>query len=263
MDIIKYNRDAWNREVEKGNRWTIPVAKKEIVKARRGEWSILLTPNKPVPRDWFPDLENLNVLCLASGGGQQGPILAAAGAEVTVLDNSPKQLEQDRLVALRESLAIKIFKGDMTDILPFPSEYFSLIVHPVSNIFIEDILPVWNECFRVLKQGGLLLSGLTNPAVYLFDRELEDEQGILQVKYSLPYSDIVNLNEKEIKQLIEQDEPLEFSHTLEELIGGQLNAGLVITDFYEDSCTPEDNDLLSKYMPSFFATRAMKQYTNR
>ncbi|MFC1866425.1 class I SAM-dependent methyltransferase [Chloroflexota bacterium] len=258
MDIVKYNRDAWNREVEKGNRWTIPVGMEVIVKARRGEWSIVLTPNKLVPQDWFPDLENLDVLCLASGGGQQGPILAGAGAKVTVLDNSPKQLEQDRLVAVREPLAINILEGDMTDILPFPSEHFSLIVHPVSNIFIEDIQPVWNECFRVLKRGGLLLSGLTNPAVYLFDAKLADEQGILQVKYSLPYSDILSLNEKEIKQLIEQEEPLEFSHTLEELIGGQLSAGLVITDFYEDSCTHEDNDLLSKYMRSFFATRAMK-----
>jgi len=30
--------------------------------------------------------------CLASGGGQQGPVLAAAGAHVTVFDNSPRQL---------------------------------------------------------------------------------------------------------------------------------------------------------------------------
>jgi len=146
----------------------------------------------------------------------------------------------------------------MTNPLPFPDEIFSLIVHTVSNIFIEDVQPVWNECFRVLKRGGFLLSGLINPAVYLFDRKLIDEQGILQVKYSLPYSDIASLSEKEKKQLIEQEEPVEFSHTLEELIGGQLKAGFVITDFYEDSYIAEDNDLLSKYIQMFFATRAMK-----
>jgi len=258
MDIVKYNKSAWNREVEKKNRWTIPVSAEEITRARRGEWSIVLTPNKSVPQGWFPDLKSLDVLCLASGGGQQGPILAAAGAKVTVLDNSPKQLEQDRLVARRESLAINIVEGDMTDLSPFPDETFSLIVHPVSNIFIEYIQPVWNECFRVLRHGGFLLSGLANPAVYLFDRKLIDEQGILQVKYSLPYSDIVSLNEKEIKQMMEQEEPFEFSHTLEKLIGGQLKAGFVITDFYEDSYAAEDNDLLSKYMQTFFATRAMK-----
>jgi SAM-dependent methyltransferase len=165
MDIVNYNRNAWNLEVEKGNKWTIPVSKRVIERAKLGEWSIVLTPTKPVPQSWFPDLRNLDVLCLASGGGQQGPILAAAGAKVTVLDNSPKQLEQDRLVARRESLTINIIEQDMTDILPFPNKTFDLIVHPISNIFIEDIQPVWKECFRVLKNGGLLLSGLTNPAV--------------------------------------------------------------------------------------------------
>jgi SAM-dependent methyltransferase len=258
MDIVNYNRNAWNLEVEKGNKWTIPVSKREIERAKLGEWSIVLTPTKPVPQSWFPDLRNLDVLCLASGGGQQGPILAAAGAKVTVLDNSPKQLEQDRLVARRESLTINIIEQDMTDILPFPNKTFDLIVHPISNIFIEDIQPVWKECFRVLKNGGLLLSGLTNPAVYLFDWKLIEGQGILQVKYSLPYSDIGSLNGEEKKQLLEQEEPVEFSHTLEELIGGQLNAGFVISNFYEDSYSPEDNDLLSKYMQTFFATRAMK-----
>lgn len=258
MDIRKYNSGAWNREVEKGDRWTIPVGAEEIAKARRGEWHIVLTPVKPVPQNWFPNLKNLNVLCLASGGGQQGPIMAAAGAKVTVLDNSPKQLEQDRLVANRESLIINIVEGDMTDLSQFPDETFGLIIHPVSNIFIEDVQPLWRESFRVLKHGGVLLSGLANPSIYLFDRELMDGKGILQVKYSLPYSDTGSLNEKEKRQLIEQGEPLEFSHTLEDLIGGQLKAGFIITDFYEDSCLPEDDDLLSKYMQSFFTTRAVK-----
>ena len=40
-----------------------------------------------MPADWFGDLAGAPVLCLASGGGQQGPLLAAAGARVTVFDN--------------------------------------------------------------------------------------------------------------------------------------------------------------------------------
>ena len=80
MDIRAYNRAAWDREVERRNRWTIPVDSEAVERARHGDFSIVLTPVKPVPRDWFPTLENARVLCLASGGGQQGPILAAAGA---------------------------------------------------------------------------------------------------------------------------------------------------------------------------------------
>src|SRR6185295_10899839 len=98
MDVASYNRRAWDRQVEQGNRWTVPVGPNVIAAARRGDWSVVLTPTIPVPRDWFPALAGLNVLCLASGGGQQGPILAAAGARVTVYDNSPKQLACDREV---------------------------------------------------------------------------------------------------------------------------------------------------------------------
>ena len=81
------------------------------------------------------------MLCLASGGGQQGPILAAAGANVTVFDNSPRQLAQDRLVADREGLAIETVLGDMADLSAFPDARFDLIVHPVSNVFVPDVRP--------------------------------------------------------------------------------------------------------------------------
>ncbi|MDL1879319.1 SAM-dependent methyltransferase, partial [Cytophagia bacterium CHB2] len=86
VNVRDYNRAAWNREVTRGNRWTIPVSSSVIAAARQGQWEIILTPSKPVPRSWFPELRDCNLLCLASGGGQQAPILAAAGARVTVLD---------------------------------------------------------------------------------------------------------------------------------------------------------------------------------
>src|SRR5205085_1973198 len=101
--------------------------------------------------DWFPPVAGLEVLCLASGGGQQGPILAAAGARVTVFDNSPNQLAQDRLVADREGLALETVRGDMADLAAFPDARFDLIVHPCSNMFVPDVRPVWREAFRVLR----------------------------------------------------------------------------------------------------------------
>src|SRR5215213_296792 len=107
MDVRGYNQEAWDREVERGNQWTVPVGPDVIEAARRGEWEVLLTDQKPVPRAWFPEMEGADVLCLASGGGQQAPIFAAAGANVTVLDNSPKQLAKDRLVAERDSLTLE------------------------------------------------------------------------------------------------------------------------------------------------------------
>lgn len=258
MDIREHNRMAWDKEVDRRNKWTVPVSKGVIAAAKQGQWEILLTPSHPIPRAWFPDLEGLDVLCLASGGGQQGPILAAARATVTVLDNSPKQLEQDRLVAERHALPITTVDGDMADLSMFSDQSFDLIVHPVSNIFVPDIRPVWGEAFRVLRRRGVLLAGFTNPAVYLFDYDLADRTGILQVKYALPYSDLTSLTAEERQRHIETETPLEFSHTLEDQIGGQLDAGFLLTGFYEDAYGEEENDPLTNYMPTFIATRAVK-----
>lgn len=255
MDVREYNRRAWNRLVDKGYRWTVPVGPEVTAAARRGEWQIFLTPTRPVPREWFPALPGRDVLCLASGGGQQGPILAAAGARVTVFDNSPRQLDQDRMVAERDGLEIATVEGDMRDLSVFTPDSFDLIVHPVSNTYVPDVRPVWREAHRVLRPGGSLLAGFTNPILYLFDWSLW-EQGVLQVRYKLPYSDLESLP-ADVRERSRAGEPLEWSHTLEDQIGGQLDAGLLLAGFYEDY-SGEEEVLLDQYMPTYIATRAIK-----
>jgi SAM-dependent methyltransferase len=255
MDVPEYNRDAWDRQVEDGNQWTVPVGPEVIEAARQGQWEILLTDQKYVPRAWFPEMAGADVLCLASGGGQQAPTFAAAGANITVLDNSPKQLAQDRFVAERESLDLKTVQGDMRDLSAFADESFDLIFHPVSNLFVPEVRPVWKEAFRVLRRGGSLLARFLNPVVYIFDLELADDTGEIRVRYSLPYSDATSRTEEELGRQMERREPLEFSHTLEEQIGGQVDAGFLISGFYEDR---HRDDPIAAFMPTFVATRAIK-----
>jgi SAM-dependent methyltransferase len=146
----------------------------------------------------------------------------------------------------------------MSDLSAFPDRNFDLIVHPVSNCFVPDVRPVWTEAFRVLRRGGVLLAGFNNPAVYLFDYELADRTGVLQVKCTLPYSDLTSLTDEERQRYIESGAPLEFSHTLEDQIGGQLDAGFLLTGFFEDAYAEAENDRLTSYMPTFIATRAVK-----
>ena len=256
-DILELNRRAWNALVAKGNRWTVPVEPEEITAARNGQWQIVLTPSRPVPPEWFPDLEGAKVLCLASGGGQQGPILAAAGAEVVVFDNSPRQLDQDRMVASREGLTIETIEGDMADLGVFAEGTFDLIVHPVSNCFAPDLEPVWCEAYRVLRTGGTLLAGFTNPVRYLFNEDIEYSSDLLYVVNTVPYSDQEQLTDEQKDRYMAEGEPFEFGHTLEQQIGGQLKAGFVLAGFYED-LYPPDEDKLSRHIPSFAATRALK-----
>jgi len=252
-DIRSYNREAWNRYVDNGeSEWTVPVSPEIIARARQGDFSILLTEQESVPHEWFPPLKGLDTLCLASGGGQQGPVLAAAGANVTVFDNSPRQLDQDRLVAEREGLVIRLVEGDMRDLSVFDDASFDFIFHPVSNVFCPQIRPVWLEAFRVLRPGGILLAGFMNPITYLFDFE-KMEQGLLEVKYKLPYRDIDHPDVRD--KLIAEGNALEYSHSLADQLAGQIDAGFHITGFYEDR---QKDMVISEYTPTYIATRALK-----
>lgn len=255
-EIASHNRAAWDKWVEDGDRWTVPVSAAVIAAARDGDWAVYLTEEKPTPRDWFPaDLRGLSVLCLASGGGQQGPILAAAGATVTVFDNSPAQLRQDELVARREGLALTTVQGDMRDLAVFADASFDMIFHPVSNIFVPEVRPVWQECYRVLRPGGSLLMGTVNPIEYAFDRHRIDSDGVYQLKYALPYSDATDVSEAERAALYGPNAPYEFSHTLTDHIGGQLDAGFIITGFFE---AYREDPAAVRYFPHYLATRAIK-----
>ncbi len=255
MNIRELNRHAWDMLAEGGNEWTVPVAPEVISRAKKGDWSVLLTESTPTPRDWFPaEMKDVEILGLAASGGQQGPVLAAAGATVTVFDNSPRQLERDRRVAEREGLAIKIVEGDMADLSVFPDASFDLVFHPVSNCFIPDPRPVWRECFRVLRPGGALLAGFLNPLLFLFDAEAE-ERGELTVKYRLPYADTTHLSEKELHARLDGHQPLEFGHSLDAQLGGQLAAGFHLVGLFEDR---RRGGVLAEHTPLYLATRAVK-----
>jgi ubiquinone/menaquinone biosynthesis C-methylase UbiE len=195
------------------------------------------------------------VLALASGGGQQGPILAACGAHVTVFDNSPAQLAQDRMVAERDGLALETVQGDMSNLSCFKPESFDLIFHPCANLFVPDVRRVYREAFRVLRRGGALLTGFCDPILFAIDPELE-KQGVGQLKYAIPYSDVTSLTDEERRRYTDSEEPLVFGHTLEDQIGGQIAAGFVITGYYGDKHV--ETNVVSRYMPCFGATRAVK-----
>ncbi len=256
MNILEHNRSAWNRESKQGSEWTRPVDSTAIQDAKDGRWEVILTPNRPVPRRWFGEIRDRRVLCLASGGGQQAPILAAAGAEVVSFDLSEEQLSKDHSVSERDDLGIQCVQGDMADLAPFADGEFDLIFHPVSNVFTPDLNPVWRECYRVLKVGGSLLAGFMNPAFFLFDHEAETDR--LAVKFKLPYREPEDLSVTGRKAVEEEGRALEFGHTLESQIGGQLAAGFILRDLYEDYWSDEATPL-NRFSPTSIATWAEKR----
>lgn len=248
MNYTDINASTTDRWVEEGWEWGIPITHEQYTDALNGQWSMLLTPTKPVPKDWYPELKNQQVLGLASGGGQQMPIFAALGAICTVLDYSTRQIESELAVAAREGYEINAIRGDMTQRLPFEDNTFDLIFHPVSNCYIEDVMHVWQECFRILKPGGRLMSGLDNGISFLFD-----DNGT-ELKYSLPFNPLKDPNLMAILQ--KENGGVQFSHTLEDQIRGQIKVGFRLLDLYEDT---SGYGVLEKFgVPTFWATLAQK-----
>lgn len=248
VNYTRYNAQAIDRWVKEGWEWGRPIDSQTFARAKAGDWQVLLTPNIPVPREWMGELKGKRVLGLASGGAQQMPVFAALGAVCTVFDLSDAQLESERVVAAREGYEIEIIKGDMTQRFPFPDAQFDMIFHPVSNCYVRDVFPVWAECFRVLKPGGALLSGLDNGVGYLFD------DGSLCVSHALPFDALADPDWE--RKAEEYNDSLQFSHPIQVQIGGQLKAGFILRDVYED--TSNESPLKDYNVPCFFATWSVK-----
>jgi SAM-dependent methyltransferase len=256
-NLFAHNRRSWDHQSATGaSRWCQPVDAAVITAARNGDWQVILTPTRAVPREWFGALAGARVLCLASGGGQQAPVLAAAGARVVSFDASDEQLAKDLLVAERDGLELRTVQGNMADLGCFDDAGFDLIFHPVSNVFVPDVEAVWRECHRVLRPGGRLLAGFMNPDYFLFDHETIEQDGRLEVAFELPYADVSHLSHERLRQRVANGEALEFSHSLDAQLGGQMAAGFLIAGFYEDrwdqAATP-----LDRYMPTSMATLAI------
>lgn len=245
QDINAAVIDRW---IDEGWEWGVPITHEVYENAQKGNWDVLLTPVKPVPHSWFGQLRGKKLLGLASGGGQQMPIFAALGAQCTVLDYSLKQLESERLVAQREGYSIEILRADMTKPLPFADDSFDLIFHPVSNCYVREVEPIFRECSRILKKGGVLLCGLGNEVNYLVS---EEEDRIIN---TMPFDPTVN--EAQRKQLEQENCGMQFSHNMEQQLGGQLKAGFVLTDLYSD--TNGAGRLHEMGIETYVATRAIK-----
>ncbi len=251
FDYAKINSEIWDLWAEEGCQYTLPVSHEDYERITADNFAVFLTPCIPVPQDWFGKLKNKKILGLACGGGQQMPVLSKLGACCTVFDYSDKQLEAERMVADREGYSIEIVKGNMAERLPFEDETFDMIFHPVSNVYTEDVNHIWNECFRILKKGGRLLSGLDNGINFLFE-----SANSLTVVNPLPFNPLRMPNER-VEKMIADGDGIQFSHTLEEQIGGQLKAGFTLKALYEDR-DGDGGSLIGKYYPQYIATLSVK-----
>ena len=240
MNIFEQVEKNINELVENNVNWSACATAEEMQRAREGRLSIKFF-DKEVPTDWLKGIKGKKVLCLAGAGGLQAPLLACAGAEVTVLDLSEKMLEKDREIAEKEQLNIRIEKGNMCDLSRFADGSFDYILNPTSLMYVPDVKPVFQEVSRVLKVGGSFIMMAPNPINYLCDFVEDETGGYYKAVNRMPYcsSDHDSMSDW-----------VEYGHTMEDYIGGQIECGLVINGYVE--CQLEDITELH------FLTRAVK-----
>ncbi|KUF42397.1 class I SAM-dependent methyltransferase [Myroides marinus] len=256
-EYLQHNQKAWDKQALANQQWSMPVSEELVAKAKQGDWDLFVLPT-PIDKTWLGDVTGKKILCLASAGGQQAPILAAAGAKVTVMDLSVEQLNKDKQVADRDNLHLTIVQGDMTNLEMFQDNSFDIIVHPISNLYVSDVTLVWNECYRVLNNGGRLISSFYNPVVFIHDKDSKyGAEGVIKPKYKIPYADLRDLSSKEVEEKQNRDEAFVFGHSLQDLIGGQLKAGFLIKE-YEEAFQPNPRFVVDHYLPTFIATVAIK-----
>ena len=249
--IEAINRRAYDAMAKSEHFLTTPVLTSEL--------------SKPLEildaRGWLGgDIRGWKVLCLAAGGGRQGPLYAAAGAEVTVVDISPEMLETDRRVAAELGMNLRILNCSMVDLAPLRDEEFDLVAHPVSTCYVVDVASVFREVSRVLKPGGLYVSQHKQPV------NLQTSLRTVNGHYTIETA--IGERAKSVapgeSSWLREPNTAEFAHSLETILGGICRSGMVIEDISEpdhakSNSAPDSMSHRSRFIPPYLRIKARKR----
>ena len=220
-EIAASNQKHWERMVAEGCGYTIPWLDFDISQFQRyiaGEIQTLPEPyNCLYPPSIFADMQEKDVLCLASGGGQQSAVFSLLGAHVTVVDLAQGQLEGDRKAATHYGYNVKTVQADMRNLSALEDASFDLIYQANSIGYIPDVQPVFNEAARVLRKSGLYRPDFGNPTIAFM--EWDGQHYFI----SKPYAETFN----------RRDEAIDHRHYLDGIFNGLLDAGFAIRRVHE------------------------------
>ncbi len=256
------NQAWWEKMVAEGNGFTQPwleLDPAEIQAYADGQLDYTPRPiNQVFPAHILKDIRGKDVLCMASGGGQQSAVFGLLGANVTVVDITDGQLAGDRTAASHYGYPITTLQADMSDLSMLEAESFDLVYQAPSMVYIPDVLKVYAGVARALRSGGLYRADAQNPVAMFIEEQSWDGVGY---RVSVPYC-------VKAKQRAEDAPVIEYRHELSEVFNGLIACGFVIEqviespviDLYGDS-EPEPGSWLHSelYVPGGFAILARKQ----
>lgn len=211
-------------------------------------------------RGWLPaTLHGLDVLCLASGGGWQAILYAAAGATVTVVDLSDEMLRRDIEEAKRRRLSVRTMQASMDDLSGLGDATFDIVHQPVSTCYVPSLRAVYDEVARVLRDDGTYISQHKQPTSLQISHRNERQQFVIGVEYyqagPIP---------RQVDESYRESGAAEYLHRWEELIGGLCHAGFILEDFTEPLRADETVDVShygyrGRYVPPYVRMKARRR----
>jgi SAM-dependent methyltransferase len=238
--VATANEKAWEALVKSRQSFTVPWLHLDPILLRRYATDEEL-PNTEL-RDWIhpwsllADIEGKEVLCLASGGGQQSAVFSLLGARVTVVDLTAGQLEGDRKAAAHYGYEIETIKADMRDLSGLPAAHFDLVYQAPSMGYVPDVRQVYAQVAKVLKPEGLYRADAGDPGIMFADETWQDGYRITK-----PFSERI---------LRRADGGIEFRHYLSDVFNGLIECGFVICQIEE---MPGHLDMNPKAEPGSWA----------
>ena len=263
MDVqnssIAINKEWWEKMAAEQNGFTLPWLELDpavVYQLADGQLKKAPPPlNDIYPLSVLSDVKGKDVLCLASGGGQQSAVFGILGANVTVVDIGDGQLGGDKKAAQHYGYKVTTFQGSMTDLSMLNDNSFDLVYQAPSMGYISDVKQVNTEVARILRSGGLYRADAQDPLAQFID-EFWDGKGY---KITVPYA-VRERKRAEDKNVIE------YRHYIDETFNGLIGCGFTIEGVYDwppdlyQNGIPEPGNWLHSllYVPGIFAILARK-----
>jgi ubiquinone/menaquinone biosynthesis C-methylase UbiE len=236
-EVARFNRERWEELAQARLEFTLPLLDLTPESARQ----------RLDPTTILGNLQGKEVLCLATGGGQQSAMFGLLGAQVTVFDLAPIQLQRDEEAARHYGYAVRTVEGDMRDLSALADKSFDLVYQAYSLNFVPSVEPVFREVARVLRPGGLYQMQWANPFTQSVDDQAWDGETYL---LHHPYIDGFETSAYYPTWDIEDEEghwrqiasPREFRHTLSTVVNQLAANGFLILRLQEalsDDPNPE------------------------
>lgn len=225
---LAQNRQAWNQMVAGGHALTRPASEEELRQPLQTVDGV----------GWLGgNIRGWKVLCLAAGGGRHGPLYAAAGARVTVVDLSPAMLEVDRQVAAAHKLSVRTVETSMDELHIFHAGEFDLVIHPVSTCYLSSLSRLFPEIARVTRPGGLYISQHKQPIN--LQASLQTYTGQYVIEHA--YYDRGPVPTATQPSRLREPNTREFAHSWSSILAGICRSGFSIADVSEPDHSKPDS----------------------